>query len=343
MDVSCSENSTTVRIQARPQTGAWLKPDWRLSLLRAGMRSLGRISTPLAARAMDRAWFSAPRTRPRPAAQTCLDRGERFALDVHGRRVVAWSWGEAGPAVLLLHGWGGHAGQMHAFVAPLREAGFRVVAFDAPAHGASDRSRLGGRRVTFFEIAEALRTVAAAAGPLAGLVAHSGGCAAAALAMREGWEAPTQLAFVSPFAVPSETIDDFATAIGASEDVTARFSAGVERRFGRPWSHFDIPNLPERLKHRALLVVHDAEDREVPFAHGRALVDSWPRARLLTTHGLGHRRLLQDPDVVAQVAGFFAPARQAWPGPEASSPGSARHELDLAYETSGLGPRHGPG
>ena len=50
-----------------------------------------------------------------------------------------------------------------------------------------------------------------------------------------------------------------------------------------------------------LLVVHDREDREVPLAHGEALAATWPAARLRVTEGLGHRRILRDPEVIAEV------------------------------------------
>ncbi|MGZ5446135.1 MAG: alpha/beta hydrolase [Thermoanaerobaculia bacterium] len=75
-------------------------------------------------------------------------RGARERLDVAGEDDVrrfretvrrlqrAWSWGE-GPAVLLVHGWGGHAAQFQSFVEPLVRAGFRAIAFDAPSHGSS--------------------------------------------------------------------------------------------------------------------------------------------------------------------------------------------------------------
>src|SRR5690606_8613274 len=148
--------------------------------------------------------------------------------------------------VLLVHGWGGNAGQMHALIAPLLERGLRVVAFDAPAHGISDPSRLGGRRVSMIEIADALRVVAAGVGPIAGLVAHSGGSTATALALRDGWAGPERIAFVAPFALPSEAIEPFGRAIGASFAVTARFRALVEQRFARPWTDFDMPGLAAR-------------------------------------------------------------------------------------------------
>ncbi|MDT1028360.1 alpha/beta hydrolase, partial [Pseudomonas paraeruginosa] len=48
----------------------------------------------------------------------------------------AWRWGE-GPAVLLLHGWGGRPTQFAHLSEQLVGAGYCVFALDAPAHGRS--------------------------------------------------------------------------------------------------------------------------------------------------------------------------------------------------------------
>ncbi|GAA0897304.1 hypothetical protein GCM10009557_96270 [Virgisporangium ochraceum] len=52
------------------------------------------------------------------------------------------------------------------------------------------------------------------------------------------------------------------------------------------------------------LVVHDRGDRSIPVTDGTDVYAAWPGARMRTTDGLGHRRLLADPDVVAHVVGF---------------------------------------
>jgi pimeloyl-ACP methyl ester carboxylesterase len=48
-----------------------------------------------------------------------------------------------------------------------------------------------------------------------------------------------------------------------------------------------------------VLVVHDADDREVPVADAEAIHAAWPGTRLHVTRGLGHRRVLSDPAAVA--------------------------------------------
>jgi pimeloyl-ACP methyl ester carboxylesterase len=52
------------------------------------------------------------------------------------------------------------------------------------------------------------------------------------------------------------------------------------------------------------LVVHDAADRVVSIEHGRSLAAALPKARLLQTNGLGHRRILDDSTIVQSVVAF---------------------------------------
>ena len=46
-----------------------------------------------------------------------------------------------------------------------------------------------------------------------------------------------------------------------------------------------------------LHVVHDEDDKVVPWSHGVAVAKAAPRSSLRTTAGLGHRDLLTDPSV----------------------------------------------
>lgn len=328
--------TSAVSAGERPTQAAWIRRDRRFTVLRTAMRALSFATPALAARLLDRIWFSAPRTSPPQAARTWVEAGTPLAFRVHDRHVAAWRWG-SGPTVLLVHGWGGNAGQMHALAAPLLARGFSVVALDAPAHGRSGASRLGGRRVSMIEIAAAIRVVSAGVGPLAGLVAHSGGCTATGLALRDGWTGPERIAFIAPFALATEAIAPFGRALGAGAQVIARFRSGVERRFGRPWSDFDAPSLAGLRSVPPLLVVHDADDREVPPFHGDALAQGWPGARLHRTHGLGHRRVLRDTGVADAVARFFGTPSDAAATPARGTPADGRGELDRAFATCAEG------
>ncbi|HEU0077450.1 MAG TPA: alpha/beta fold hydrolase, partial [Longimicrobiaceae bacterium] len=144
---------------------------------------LHRVSPPLARRFARRLFFTPPRRPASARALETLATGEPFVLRVRGRRVHGWRWG-SGPAVYLLHGWGGRAGSLAPFVGPLVERGFAVVAFDAPGHGASD-----GRISTLLHYVDALHAAVREVAPVRALLAHSLGAAAATYALRGGLEA----------------------------------------------------------------------------------------------------------------------------------------------------------
>jgi len=53
-------------------------------------------------------------------------------------------------------------------------------------------------------------------------------------------------------------------------------------------------------------VIHDHQDSFVPWAQGAALARAWPGARLLSTVGLGHGRILENDAVVRAAAEFIS-------------------------------------
>jgi pimeloyl-ACP methyl ester carboxylesterase len=255
------------------------------------------------------AWFASQRCSeqaipgpPRAGRSGRRPEGERFDVPAPGGSLAGWSWGD-GPPVYLVHGWGGSAGQLGAFVEPLTRAGYQVVAFDGPSHGQSQPGPSGPRSSTILEFAEALRAVAAVHGPAPAVIAHSLGCAATAIAMRDGLTT-TRAVFVAPFVDVMPYTHEFARRLGFGEHVRAGMTARIERRLDLPMSTFDLTLLPRRMTPPPLLVVHNREDRETRWPDSRRLSQVWPDARLLTTSGLGHRRILSDPQVVAQVVRF---------------------------------------
>jgi pimeloyl-ACP methyl ester carboxylesterase len=283
------EKSTIVRSGKQPTL---------LPLVRAGHRALSALAPALAARRAERLFCTPPHHR-RPAAEIDLLAAARARpMYVGGRRIEVWTWG-SGPAVLLVHGWGGRGAQLGALVEPLVARGFSVVTFDAPGHGAADTGE-----VTVVEIVAAIHEVAAASGPLAGLVGHSLGATATALALSEGLEAGA-VALVAPVSDLREPTHRFTATLGFSPAVGEVLRARIERRVGRPWSAFDLTALAPDLR-APLLVVHDRGDAEVPWQHGVVIARGWRGAELLLTDGLGHRRILRDPDVVAAVVAFLA-------------------------------------
>lgn len=271
-------------------------PPLTLSLLRGAMGVLSRTAPDAASRvAMD--LFMKPRRYARPEREReVLATATRFQVTVDGHPVQAWRWG-TGPAVLLVHGWEGRGAQLAAFVQPLTAAGHSVVTFDAPGHGES-----GGSRSSLPHFAWSVRAVADAAGGVSAVLAHSLGCAATTLTVRDGL-AVQRLVYVSPPLDPSDYVARFGDILNITTPVLDRMKHRIEQRFQRKWAEYSLAAMAPAMT-TPLLVIHDRDDEDTSWQDGAALAQAWPGARLLTTAGLGHRRILRDPSVVAAATQF---------------------------------------
>ena len=216
-----------------------------------------------------------------------------------GGEIAAEVWGH-GPVVYLMHGWGGWRGQLGGFVRPLVAAGHRVVAVDAPGHGDADPGFLGPRRGTVMEMIEALEAAGQEFGPAAGVVAHSLGCTVAGQAVRSGLSTE-RLVLVAPNHGFGELLDYFCRLLWLNRRTRKHLQGALEQITERPISDLDLEPLGADGSMPDTLVLHDRADAETPYRVGEALAATWPNARLVTTDGLGHDRILSDAGTVASA------------------------------------------
>lgn len=240
------------------------------------------------------ALFTTPARSPMPDVPAHLiATASRLSVEVEGRRLAVWAWGNlaAQPRVLLVHGWSGRGLQLHAFVEPLLAAGYAVVAFDQVAHGESD-----GTRATLPRFARAIHAVASRFGSVDAIVAHSFGAAATAFALQQGMPV-ARVVLVAPPADLARVTRRFSRTIGLTRRALASMLAHLRRTEGVEVEALAASRLVSRLATPAL-VIHDIGDGEVPWGDGEQYALWWPRARMISTSGLGHRRILRDATVV---------------------------------------------
>lgn len=315
------EKSTNVRAVPR-----WLK---------RGLAALGTLSPVLAGRVAARLFMRAPRRWRGDAAQAArLAAATRFEVAHAGQHLVAWRWGAAGaPTVLLAHGWGGSAAQLTGLVGPLVHAGYQVVAFDAPGHGDSP-----GTHSSLPGFAAALTSVARVAGPLHAVVAHSMGGASTSLAIARGLRAGRAV-FLAPPADARVWLHGFGKLLELDDAVLGAARRHLEAQLAIDFDDLTAPVLGPRLA-LPLLVLHDRGDREVPWRDGAETAARAPQAQLITTEGLGHKRILDSGQVQDEVVRFVSAAAPATvcsicgrtcevPAGAGATPLCPRCELDL--------------
>lgn len=214
------------------------------------------------------------------ATATCLP-------TAHGA-VRIYRWGKSGPLALCVHGWGGCAAQMAVLVEPLLAAGYQVVAFDAPAHGASE-----GKRTDPIEFKRAIDAVSKAIGPVSAVIGHSFGAATALLAIRDLGLMPERVVLVSGYAGFEVVLHQLRSIFAVSSSVLER---AFQRLFTRYSDRFDADELSPVSALRSLrcptLILHDEDDAVVPVEHAERLLAASHAGTLVRTSGLGHHAIV---------------------------------------------------
>ena len=272
-----------------------------LTALRSFNSTLGATAPGLSARVAERL-FTSPRRHTPPLREQEAERaGQRSRLrGAEGElSVIRWGVGRGRPRILAMHGWEGRATQWGPLALAAVRAGFEVVAPDAPGHGHSY-----GRRASAKDFVEAMLLADAEFGPFTAVLGHSIGAASTGLALHRGLRAERAVLISGPARV-ARVLRDFAGMIGLSASAEDAFMARIQRRTGIAPADFDIAALARGFSQPAL-IVHSRDDREVEFGEAEALAAGWSRASLLELDGLGHRRILRDPELIESMLGFAA-------------------------------------
>lgn len=269
---------------------------------RSTIKAARAVSPRLGARVAYRTFFSTrPRLKVHARDAATMKQAVRERLKVRGTRVASYRWGDVGPVIVLAHGWRGRASQFAPLVRTLVADGHRVVAFDAPAHGAS-----GGSSTDVRDWVAALTELQGRYGPFRAVMGHSFGGFAALTAARHGLQTDAVITIASAGA-PSAYLGEFARMM--SLDTVTR--DGMERLFLRRLGE-DAVSIAERYDAVAhpldpeipLLLIHGTTDGQVPAVESERLHDAHADSRLLLVEGAGHTRVLAAPEVLAVVGAF---------------------------------------
>lgn len=266
-------------------------------LVRAAMRTGAFLAPRTAARGFAKQFLTPYRAAPPEREKAWVAGATRYTLPSGDYELAVYSKGLGGPQVLLVHGWSGRGSQLGAFIEPLLAAGFEVNWFDLPAHGGSS-----GKRSGLVHAVDAVHTVTRWLGGAHTVIAHSMGAAATTLAAAEGADIGRMV-----YLAPPDDVGSFLHSVGdliaLPQDVVDQAQREIETWFDVRFDDL-IPSEKASRLDQPLLVFHDPQDREVHIEEVRRLTRAWPQCELRLTEGLGHRRILRDPEVLRQAVEF---------------------------------------
>jgi pimeloyl-ACP methyl ester carboxylesterase len=276
-----------------------------LGVIRVVIKTVELLSLKKATDIANHLWLRPVKIPMRPGDVATFKSADRFEVSARGQPYLVQSWGN-GPVVVLVHGWDGRASQMYPFVQPLVARGYRVLAFDAPAHG--DAS---GNQVDPPFVAELIKAIAAECGQIEAFVAHSFGSTWSLLAVRAGVSA-RKIALIAPPQSLRKIFDKYDRRLALSARLRQAVSERLAQIHGDLWNNYSNEVLVKAMAPVDGVVIHDDADQEIPCAEGRAVATAWEDSKFVATNGLGHYRILKSHAVIDQVVNFVAgTARQA--------------------------------
>ena len=247
------------------------------------------------------AFFSPSKYELKSGDEEILARGNNYRIPFEGGELAVTTWGATGPAVLLMHGWGGSRAQMTGFVDPLLSAGYRVVAYDQPAHGDSD-----GKTTNLLEIAPTMDVIVRQEGNFDAIIAHSFGTLITSYALvNRNFPPPSRLVYFGAFNQLMDSLPRFQVIAGLPDEIIDGFRVLLYENFGQ--------GVLEAIVHERLapkinipaLMFHDVADNVTPVEDSRAIAKAWKSAQYIETEGLGHRGALQSKEIHEQVINFL--------------------------------------
>tara|TARA_B100000676_G_scaffold311010_1_gene379371 strand:- start:391 stop:1224 length:834 start_codon:yes stop_codon:yes gene_type:complete len=200
--------------------------------------------------------------------------------------------------VLLVHGWSGHGKQFQPLMNALGHEQYSFYVLQMPGHGAeADGTAHVGDFIT--TVRQALDVMGE---PVDLVIGHSMGAAALAYVLAERPEI-RRAVLVSTPADFHAVVGRMASFLRFGRRARQQLLDGMAGRVGMGYEVLDIARRGRHIQGEVLLI-HDVQDREVPFTDTLRLHQALPAARLLQTHGLGHRRLLSESSVHEAVQAF---------------------------------------
>ena len=275
-----------------------IKPPFALRAISWLFPRVEKLTPWLAQRWFVRIFFTPARYKVPYGEQAMFDQAVTYNLDYQGKRVQVYQWGEGRP-VLCIHGWMGRGGQFRKFIPVLNAAGYQVVAFDAIGHGRSQGKR--SHLLKFVDIASMLEQ---RYGGFESIIGHSLGGVAGMLAIRQGLSTD-KLVMISSPTLGYKIIDEIMYRVNASPACGEYLNKYFIEKFGKPFEEFSASFIARDLRPIDLLLIHDVDDKEVDIENPKALLNVYSNARLVTTSGLGHTRILKDDTVVKTCLQFL--------------------------------------
>lgn len=269
-------------------------------VFRAYFNSIALLNKDFAAKQLVKL-FSTPRKRVVRKRETDILEGSKQSfIMVDGEKVATYEWGSGNKTAILFHGWESNAGSIGAFVEPLLNRSYKVIAFDAPAHGGSE-----GKRSNLLYFKKTARQIVEQIGIPDLAIGHSLGANAIIMLAKEDYLQIPKVILISPLNRLMSVFEDFQQLLSLRKELFNRFVEQFEALAGYSFNNFYFHDYGKESPLKQVLLLHDVGDQITDFKHSKDMNEAWPQAQLEPISGSGHYRILWEGQTLKKVSEFM--------------------------------------
>ncbi len=244
--------------------------------------------------------FFTPISKPLTSQQAKWhSRSEQINIPFNKMKFKAWKIG-SGPAILFAHGWNGQGVQFQHFFQDFLDAGYSVIFYDSPAHGASD-----GDMTNYYEMTACLDAIFQYEfeDEIVGVVAHSMGASVIINYLHDNPKF-MPLVLIAPALSLLELLFKSFQSHGIPKHIYFKLMWEFENQYQIPLETRNPIDLIKELNNQ-ILIIHDKNDIITSLTDSAIIANGMQNVNLIETEGLGHNHLLKDAQVSRKSLNFI--------------------------------------
>ena len=209
-------------------------------------------------------------------------------------------FGSGSKTIWVVHGWQSHSARFSKIIDLCLDNDYKVIAWNGPAHGGSF-----GHRTNLAAFTRALvKDIKSYNSEINVLLGHSFEAAASAYASSLGVQVDNLILVASP-ANAKEVFERFWDFIGLEKKSRKFFMKKTEKEMLVNLDEMSLDNFVKILPQDRILIIHDEDDKIIPYSDAQRIKKLSPKIRLHTTRGLGHYRVVGAKETLGEIESFL--------------------------------------
>lgn len=277
-----------------------------LQYLRTKFKTIGRVSPAIAGKLAFNLFCTPYPKYKKRKAPAIFNQAKQIEIVLPSNITIkGFEWNAAKPngkTILICHGYASYFYKFEQYIQPLLKEGFRILGFDAPAHGRSE-----GKYINIVVYKDAIEQIIKVYGPIDYFMGHSlAGITLALIAETIAQPEKHKFVLIAPATKTTTTFDNYFNMMQIPVAVKDAFLAEMGKQTQLPISYFEADRAIEHYK-GPLLWVHDEGDRVCPYQDLVNFKNNAPEnIKFLITKGLGHNKVYKTPEIIDQIVAFLS-------------------------------------